>query len=331
VKSARDVVQRLQVTELISERACEVLEVRNRRRAADQDVAFGARPFILCGLPIRRLPAGTLTYRRQNGRFCLEIAGHADWGVPFGQDRLLILFLATQAVRYQTREVRFRSGAELLVEWGMPTNGAHYARLVDGFRRVFGSTIFFGTTDERSKAEVWHCSRAHFLDSMKLWLSDSGEKLTGRDNAVTLSHAFWQELQAHPIPIDAEVVRVLARNPGCLDLYTWLTWRCHQSKGPERIPLFGTHGLVNQLGVQVYSRERKFRERISAWLKLVRLYWPECPAAISSNGAFLEVDRASANIASTRPNKSSAGPSTRTLLATVTSKTLGLYPRKEVQ
>lgn len=294
MKSAGDVLQQLQIDELLDERASRVFEVRDRRRTADQDVAFGARPFILCGLPIRRLPVGTLTYRRQNGRFCLEIAGHPDWGVPFGQDRLLILFLATQAVRYQTREVRFRSGAELLVDWGMPTNGAHYCRLMDAFRRVFGSTIFFGSTDEKSKTEVWHCSRTHFFDSMKLWLSDSGEKLSGRDNTVTLSHAFWQELKQHPIPIDADVVRLLARNPGCLDLYTWLTWRCHQAKGTERVPLFGSYGLANQLGVQVYSRERKFRERINQWLKLVRLYWPECPAAISNNGAFLEVDRASA-------------------------------------
>jgi hypothetical protein len=36
----------------------------------------------------------------------------------FGQDRLVILYLATQAVRDPTREVRFRSGADLLVEWG---------------------------------------------------------------------------------------------------------------------------------------------------------------------------------------------------------------------
>ena len=288
MRSATDVIQQLQITEVVSERASQVFEVRNRRRTADQDVAFGARPFILCGLPIRRLAPGTLTYRRQNGRFCLEIAGHPNWGVPFGQDRLLVLFLATQAVRYQTREVRFRSGAELLVEWGMPTNGDHYKRLAGAFRRVFGSTIFFGTTDERSKAEVWHCSRTHFLDSMKLWLSESGEKLTNRDNSVTLSHAFWQELQDHPIPIDAEVVRVLARNPGCLDLYTWLTWRCHQAKGPERVALFGNYGLANQLGVQVYARERKFRERINNWLKLVRLYWPECPARFPVTGPFLK-------------------------------------------
>ena len=261
MRSAREIVQALRVSELMNERAHRVFEVLNRRNVADQEVAFGARPFILCGLPIRPLPKGSLTYRRQNGRFCLEITGHPNWGVPFGQDRLVLLYLATQAVRNQSREVRFRSGAELLIEWGMPTNGAHYKRLVCAFRRVFGSTIFFGTSEERTNLEVWQCSRVHFFDSLKLWVANSGERTGNRDNAVTLSEAFWQELQEHPIPVDAEVVRALARNPGCLDLYTWLTWRCYQARGPARVPLFGMHGLANQLGVQVYARERKFRER----------------------------------------------------------------------
>jgi Plasmid encoded RepA protein len=134
----------------------------------------------------------------------------------------------------------------------------------------------------------------HFFDSIKLWISDSGEPSGKWDNRVTLSQAFWEELKEHPIPVDAEVVRLLARNPGCLDLYTWLTWRCHQAKGSERVPLFGPYGLANQLGAQTFTRERKFRERINSWLKLVRLYWPECPAVVSRNGTFLEVNRASA-------------------------------------
>jgi hypothetical protein len=34
--------------------------VRRRREEGDQDISFGARPFILCGLPIRRLPPETV-------------------------------------------------------------------------------------------------------------------------------------------------------------------------------------------------------------------------------------------------------------------------------
>src|SRR5215467_16103847 len=71
--------------------------VRQNRTDGTQDVAFGARPFVLCGLPIRRLPGGILRYSRRNGRFFLEIIGRPVYGVPFGQDRLIPLSIATQA------------------------------------------------------------------------------------------------------------------------------------------------------------------------------------------------------------------------------------------
>jgi hypothetical protein len=73
------------------EKAEKIELVRRRRDEHNQDVSFGARPFILCGLPIRRLPPETLKYTRRNGRFFLKIVGHPDYGVPFGQDRLVLL------------------------------------------------------------------------------------------------------------------------------------------------------------------------------------------------------------------------------------------------
>jgi hypothetical protein len=274
------------------EKAEKIAVVRRRREEHDQDVSFGARPFILCGLPIRRLPADTLKYARRNGRFFLEIVGHPDYGVPFGQDRLVLLWLATAAVRRKSPVVQFASAGEILVEWGMPTNGSHYSRLQEAFCRVFASTIFFGTKDEMQEGEVWDCGRGHFLDHMRLWFRNHGSTSRRTENVVTLSPAFWEELRTHPIPVDTEIVRALANNPGFLDLYTWLTWRCYQAKELQRIPLFGPTGLASQLGVQEYARERKFRERVRLWLEIVRLYWPACPARIAKNGAFLELDMA---------------------------------------
>src|SRR5262249_3000194 len=46
--------------------------VRQKRSDGTEEVAFGARPFVLGGLPIRSLPDGTLRYSRRNGRFFLE-------------------------------------------------------------------------------------------------------------------------------------------------------------------------------------------------------------------------------------------------------------------
>jgi hypothetical protein len=287
----QDILSEPSLSPRMERRMDAVVPIRHNREAGTQELSFGARPFILCGLPIRRLPAGTSTYTRRNGRFFLEVVGHPEFGVPFGQDRLVLLWLATQAVRKQSPVVEFESAAQILNYWRLPANGEYYRRLADAFKRVFTSTIFFGTRDDRRGSEVWSCSRTHFFDDLRLWFSAEG---SAGGNLVTLSAAFWAELQRHPIPVDADVVRVLANNPGCLDLYTWLTWRCYQARSAERIPLFGPFGLAAQLGVQEYARERKFRERIRGWLKLVQIYWPECPAVVSRAGDALELSHSEA-------------------------------------
>ncbi len=73
--------------------------VRIKRQQANQTLCFSSRPFVLCGLPVRRLPAGQLLYERRNGQFILQVTGHPEYGVPFGQDRIVPIFLATLAVQ----------------------------------------------------------------------------------------------------------------------------------------------------------------------------------------------------------------------------------------
>ena len=104
--------------------------VRDRRNAANQQLGFASRPFVLCGLPVRCPPRSTLVYERRNGLFTLQITGHPDFGLPFGQDRLVPIFLATLAVRQQSQTIRFRSAAQMLDIFGMAKGGKEYRRLV---------------------------------------------------------------------------------------------------------------------------------------------------------------------------------------------------------
>jgi hypothetical protein len=267
--------------------------VREARESRAQELAFNSRPFVLCGLPIRRPPAGTLQYTRRNGRFRLEVAGHPEYGLPFGQDRLIPIWVATLAVRQRSRTVVFRSAAEILEEFDLPKDGPHYRRLVEGFQRIFTSTIYFGTDSSNGRHSVWDCRRFHFFDRLRIWCCQSAvedlvEPKPDR-NVISLSEAFWQEIEGHRIPIDARVVRELTNIPGCLDLYMWLCWRCHHAKGTQPIPLFGDFGLASQLGVTQYTRERNFRKRLREWLRIVRLYWPDCPAQLASGADVLFV------------------------------------------
>ena len=267
--------------------------VRRERDEQRQVLSFNSRPFVLCGLPIRRPPTGTLQHIRHNGHFKLEVVAHPDHGLPFGQDRLIPLWVSTLAVRQKSRTVLFRSAAEILEEFDLPKDGPHYRRLVDGFRRIFTSTIYFGTESAAGQQQVWDSRRFHFFDRLRIWCTRAGEENLRESppdyNIISLSEPFWQEIQAHPIPVDSRVISELTNVPGCLDLYMWLCWRCFSAKRAECIPLFGSSGLAVQLGVVNYSRDRNFRKRLRQWLKLVRLYWPECPAQLTEDRMSLRI------------------------------------------
>jgi len=266
--------------------------VRERREQGNQLLGFSSRPFVLCGLPIRRPPAGQILYERRNGHFTLQVTGHPVFGLPYGQDRLVPIFLATLAVRQQSQTIRFRSAAETLDSFGLAKGGKEYRRLVAAFERIFGATIFFGTESMKATARVVHRSRFNFMREARIWYNrDPDQSVLGEqfENVIVLSDEFYGEIAAHPIPTDMEAVRLLVAAPAVLDLFMWLTYRCFTAKAPESIPIFGEFGLTSQLGSIEYSRPRRFRSELERWLAAIRTIWPECPAKVSSGGLHVMV------------------------------------------
>lgn len=286
---------------LVSKRRMRKVEsiecVRLKRATARQNLGFSSRSFVLCGLPVRRPAAGSLLHERRNGHFILQVTGHPSYGLPWGQDRLVPIFLATQAIRQKSPQITFESAAAMLDTFGMQQGGSQYRRLVASFQRIFGATIFFGTDCQRERATVVHRARFNFMTEARIWYSrDPDQQLLPGDcqNMVLLSEEFYREVQNHPIPTDLEAAKALSSSPAALDLFTWLSYRCFTAKGKERVPLFGEFGLVSQLGSVEYARPRKFREKLEGWLTVIRTMWPECPAFIDGDGTGLIVDRARA-------------------------------------
>ena len=301
LKSARSIVEDAFGEFLVSKRQVRHVEaielVRERRDKAQHLLGFAARPFVLCGLPIRRPAYSSLVYERRNGSFTLQITGHPQFGLPFGQDRLVPIFLATLAVRQQSQIIRFKSAAQMLDTFGMAKGGKEYRRLVAAFERIFGATIFFGTDSTGPQARVVQRSRFNFLREAKIWYNRDRSPSVPREdfeNTIVLSDEFYAEVMAHPIPVDIEVVKIFGSAPGALDLFVWLAYRCFVAKGEERIPLFGEYGLTAQLGSAEYTRPRRFRAMLEQWLGQVRAFWPECPARITSDRMYLTLTSATA-------------------------------------
>ncbi len=267
--------------------------IREDRENGKQQLAFNARPFVLCGIPLRRPPKDQLTYTRRNGKFFLDVTGHPRFGLPFGQDRLIPIWVATLAVQQKSRVVHFASAAQLLDFFGLSKDGRHYRRIVQGFQRLFAATIFFGTDDQPEQNRLIDWGRFHFFDHMRLWFGDhEQQQLTTEcfENTITLSQAFYKEIDEHRIPVEREVIAALAHAPGLLDFYVWVVWKSWTLNGnPAYVPLFTPYGLGAQLGTTQYSVRRRFRQTIAGWIKKVKTFWPECPAEISKDGQLLVV------------------------------------------
>ncbi|HEV2498105.1 MAG TPA: replication protein RepA [Terriglobia bacterium] len=244
--------------------------VRNKRESHRQEIGYNARPFVLCGLPLRQPPKNQLIYTRRNGNLRLEITAHPRFGLPYGQDRLIPIWLATLAPHQKSRTLHFDSPSQLLDYFRLRKDGSQYRRMKGAFQRLFAATIFFGSEDQPKKRLIVDWTRFHFLDEMQLWFNRQDQMQPPAQetpcNVVVLSDAFYRELVGHPIPVERDVVAALAH-----------------------VPLFGPNGLTNQLGTKQYSVERLFRHKITQWLRHVKQLWPECPAFISDDGLFLVI------------------------------------------
>jgi hypothetical protein len=144
---------------------------------------------VLCGLPIKRPPTGCLLHERRNGRYVLQVTGHPNYGLPWGQDRLVPLFLATLAVRQQSETIAFHSGAEMLDAFGMQQGGSQYRRLIEAFQRVFGATIFFGTNTQLKAAPVFHQVRFNFMSEARIWYGRNFEQPNLPGDCQNIDHS----------------------------------------------------------------------------------------------------------------------------------------------
>ncbi len=269
--------------------------VREQRRSGRQELAFNARPFVLCGLPLRRPPLTQLVHRRRNGKFFLHLVAHPDFGLPFGQDRLIPIWIATLAVKQKTRTVRFASATEMLSFFHFPKDGRYYARMVEGFKRIFAATIFFGTDSHSDSKPSFDWARFHFFDAAHLWFNRPESTFSPgshpQSNIVTLSESFYAEICQHPIPVEREAVALLANAPGALDFYIWLAWKSWTVRNEvARVPLFGKGGLSSQLGSGDYSSPRFFRRKLAVWLRRITILLPQCPACFSQDGTYVLIE-----------------------------------------
>jgi hypothetical protein len=269
------------------------------RRCGRQELGFCGRDFVLCGLPYRRQEA--LKYERRNGDFVLKITGDPDHGVPYGQDRLIPIWLATAFQLLgcpKDNLIRFRSASDVVRAF-LPDGARHRAigghdiqRLRERFERVFGATYF--VRDQSRSRHAFVAESYRLIRRVSLWFEHGNVQNLqwAWQNLIELTAEFADDLRAGSVPIDLDSIRGLKESPAATDLYVWQAWRSYRlvlaGQKEQRLRVFGPGGLLWQLGTET-KEEWKVRQQLRGWQDEVRMVWPECPNSLTEDAEIFVV------------------------------------------
>ena len=200
-------------------------------------LGFSSRPFVLTSFPIKK-QTGKLTWKRTNGNATLSITVPEGKVIPYGAiDRLIPIFLASIAVKTQSRIINFDRTSDILDFFGLSLAGSNYKRILPAINRVFSATVFF----EIKSNDKTSVARFNFISSVSLFKKDpekGQERLPGiAKNSIILSQEFFDEVRKHPIPLDLDIVKLLRNKPLSLDVYSFLAYKAAVVKSPTKIGL----------------------------------------------------------------------------------------------
>ena len=242
---------------------------------ADPDMGFMARLMALCSLP-RTNPGDRDKYVRRNGPFTLVMFAGANQKLPFGNlPRLLMAWVSTEAVRTQSRElVLGNSLSDFMRTLGVySTSGGEYTRLRNQMRRLFQCHVQLVHQDEHGEQFV----SSQIADRGEFWWDPKRpDERSLWESKIRLGEEFFNEIIAHPVPLDMNTLKALKRSPLGLDIYLWLTYRVFALKNVLVIPWTL---LYRQFGVDPAKASdnvtvQHFRKDCLRELKKIKTSWP---------------------------------------------------------
>ena len=208
-------------------------------------------------------------------------------GVPFGSyARLILLYLQTQALRTNSREVELGGSwrawmSRIGVPWGGSSGKAvrEQAELISRCRLTFH---FQGSAGKSGLVNQSVVDGALFLEADK-----PGKQGRLSLETAKLSEGFFEALKKHPIPLEEAAIKALANNSAALDCYIWLAYRLHSLDKPRLVTwaaLKAQHGAG-------FKELYHFKSKFPGVLQLALAVYPAANVEISEAGVIIKPSR----------------------------------------
>jgi hypothetical protein len=250
-------------------------------------LGFLARAMVQATLPHKKVAGNE--FERKNGAYTLHLLAPAKIGLPYGTvPRLLLAWLTTEAVRTQSRELFLGDSlSHFMAELDMMPTGGRWGsitRLKEQTTRLFASTVSATYKDKQRQTEAGF----RLADTSTLWWDAKTPEQAGLwESSVKLSETFYNEIIAHPIPVDMRAIRALKKSPLALDIYAWMTYRASYATKPSEIPW---QALAMQFGSD-YGQLRDFKAAFLDALRKVHTVYAAANFELGQLGLIVKPTR----------------------------------------
>jgi len=268
-----------------------VVEAAYRVLSEDAErIGFTYSGFALTSLPHK--PQECTTWRREGHNVTLVLQAGVDrnersLGLPYGSyARFILLFLQSEAIRTQSREVELGRSMKVWLggKMGLSIGGTTYKKVGEQARRISGCSLTFFA--DRAGAQIK--SRSGFVKSeITMTSSVDGQQSLWQDR-VMLDEDFFRALREHPVPVNETALRAIGPRSMVLDVYVWLAYRLHAL--PKDVEV-GWPALYAQFGAG-FGTVRRFRQHFLDCLQIAIAAYPEARVSTGERGIILRPSRA---------------------------------------
>ncbi len=264
------------------------------------DIGYLTRLLTQTNLPYKD-PGNIPVWSRHNGHIHLFVEpgrrrladGTYEFTYPYGiLPRLLFIWMSSQAVKTRSPELILGSSlTNFMRELGLQATGGRtgtITRLRDQMVRLLKARLSVEVTDDAHRDRAGQLSVAMKWDLF--WDRDDAQDPLS-PSTIQLSTDFYNEIVAHPVPLNMRALAALRGSPMRLDIYAWLTWRMSYLSRPTVVPW---DALMLQFGSNLANTKQgrqQFRRDFSNNLREVLVVYREANVEPTDAGLRLRPSR----------------------------------------
>lgn len=249
------------------------------------EIGIAHAGFAMASLPHRKVE--DTKWKRQGGNITLLIQSGLDEyenpvGIPYGAiARMILLYLQTQAVKTQSREIELGSSmSRWLDAMNIKAGGRTYKSVKEQAHKISRCHLTFFSSTEGSQM----VSNGAFVRDAIFPVGDDLAQGSLWREVVRLDEAFYDSLIHHPLPLREVAIRQISSRSKAIDIYIWLAYRLHALHADQKITWAG---LKAQFGAD-YSELRFFKRDFIEPLKLALAVYPEAKVEVEDEGIILK-------------------------------------------